>query len=83
MYHDEEVLLRKQRVASLSRKEEEAGKEKEGDGECNTHSLTLMEGTERVSVKNEKKRDAKIERNCVGRRDEETREESLLARLHG
>lgn len=30
-----------------------------------------------------KKKDAKIERNCVGRRDEETREESLLARLHG
>lgn len=83
MYCDEEVLLRKQRVASLSRKEEEAGEEKEGGGRCVTHSLTLMEGTERASVKGEKKRDAKIERNCVGRRDEETREESLLARLHG
>lgn len=44
----EEVLLRKQRVASLSRDEEEAGGEKERGGECVTHSLTLMERVERV-----------------------------------
>lgn len=78
----EEVLLRKQRVASLSRDEEEAGGEKEGGGGCVMHSLTLMERVERTGKKGEK-RDAETKRNCVGSRDEETREESLLARLHG
>jgi len=42
-----------------------------------------MERAERAGEEGEKKRDAKIVCNCVGRRDEETREESLLARLHG
>lgn len=56
----EEISLRKQRVASLSRDEEAArGRgETEGDGGCVTHSLTLMEGAERTGDEGEKKTDA-------------------------
>lgn len=87
MMYREEILLRKQRVASLSR-EEEAGGGKGGGGGCVTHSLTLMERAETAGEKGKKRRekeretDAASERNCVGGGDGE-HEESLLARLHG